>query len=65
VTNQVQAQPDTFFGDPSKPTGGHVIGHACTYRIYLRKAGQERKAIIIDSPCHPYSETTFRVEDRV
>jgi DNA repair protein RadA len=64
VTNQVLAQPDTFFGDPNKPTGGHVIGHACTYRIYLRKAGQDRRAIIIDSPYHPYSEATFKVEDK-
>ncbi|UCD72555.1 MAG: DNA repair and recombination protein RadA, partial [Candidatus Bathyarchaeota archaeon] len=33
VTNQVQTKPDTFFGDPTKPTGGNVIAHACTYRI--------------------------------
>ena len=35
VTNQVQSAPDTFFGDPTKPTGGNVIGHASTYRVYL------------------------------
>src|SRR3712207_7425478 len=28
VTNQVQSTPDTFFGDPTKPAGGNVIGHA-------------------------------------
>ena len=43
VTNQVQTQPDTFFGDPTKPTGGNVIAHACTYRIYLKKAGKDRR----------------------
>lgn len=64
VTNQVQAQPDTFFGDPTKPAGGHVIAHACTYRIYLRKAGHDRKAVMIDSPYHPYSEAIFTVNDK-
>jgi DNA repair protein RadA len=64
VTNQVQAQPDTFFGDPTKPAGGHIIAHACTYRIYLKKAGQDRKAIIVDSPCHPYSEAVFTVNEK-
>src|SRR6185503_2482747 len=42
VTNQVQSAPDTFFGDPTKPTGGNVIGHASTYRVYLRKSGENR-----------------------
>lgn len=64
VTNQVQSQPDTFFGDPTRPTGGHIIGHACTYRIYLKKAGQERSATIIDSPYHPYSETRFMITEK-
>jgi DNA repair protein RadA len=64
VTNQVQAQPDVFFGDPTKPAGGHVIGHACTYRVYLKKAGQERIATVIDSPYHPYSETRFIISEK-
>lgn len=64
VTNQVQAQPDTFFGDPNKPAGGHVIAHASTYRIYLKKAGQDRRAVIIDSPCHPHSEAAFTINEK-
>ncbi len=63
ITNQVQASPDTFFGDPTKAAGGNIIGHASTYRVYLRKAGQERKAIMIDSPCHPYSDTNFVITE--
>jgi DNA repair protein RadA len=63
ITNQVQASPDTFFGDPTKAAGGNIIGHASTYRVYLRKAGQERKAIMIDSPCHPYSDTNFLITE--
>ena len=31
------------------------------HRIYLRKAGAERKAIMIDSPMHPYGDTNFMV----
>lgn len=63
ITNQVQATPDTFFGDPTKAAGGNIIGHASTYRVYLRKAGQERKAIMIDSPMHPYGDTNFIVTE--
>ncbi|MBO3803124.1 MAG: DNA repair and recombination protein RadA [Candidatus Brockarchaeota archaeon] len=61
VSNQVQTQPDAFFGDPTRPTGGNVIAHASTYRIYLKKAGQERIATIVDSPYHPYGEARFRI----
>ncbi len=63
ITNQVQSSPDTFFGDPTKAAGGNIIGHASTYRVYLRKAGQERKAIMIDSPMHPYGDTNFVVTE--
>jgi len=64
VTNQVQSQPDTFFGDPTKPAGGHVIAHACTYRVYLKKSGQERIATMVDSPCHPYENVRFQVTEK-
>ena len=63
VTNQVQTQPDTFFGDPTKPTGGNVIAHACTYRIYFKKAGKDRIATIVDSPYHPYIDTRFTLTE--
>ena len=59
VTNQVQAAPDVFFGDPSRPTGGHVVAHTSTYRIYLRKAGKNRIARMMDSPYHPEREAVF------
>jgi DNA repair protein RadA len=62
VTNQVQSKPDTFFGDPIKPAGGNILAHICTYRIYLRK-GKNRRAIIVDSPLHPYSEARFQISD--
>ncbi|MEK6846419.1 MAG: DNA repair and recombination protein RadA, partial [Nanoarchaeota archaeon] len=37
VTNQVMAKPDQFFGDPTQAIGGHIVAHASTFRIYLRK----------------------------
>jgi DNA repair protein RadA len=64
VTNQVQSTPDTFFGDPTKPAGGNVIGHASTYRIYLRKAGNDRIAKMIDSPYHPYQDVRLTVNEK-
>jgi len=29
VTNQVMADPSVIFGDPTRPVGGHVLGHFC------------------------------------
>jgi len=65
VTNQVMARPDVFFGDPTTSVGGHVIGHGCTYRVYLRKSrGDKRIARLIDSPCLPDGECIFRVTEK-
>lgn len=62
VTNQVSSKPDTFFGDPTRPIGGHIVGHTATFRIYLRKSkGQKRIARLIDSPHLPEGEAVFNV----
>ncbi|HWQ19195.1 MAG TPA: DNA repair and recombination protein RadA, partial [Methanotrichaceae archaeon] len=62
VTNQVMSKPDTFFGDPTKPVGGHVLGHTSTFRIYLRKSkGEKRIAKLVDSPNLPDGEAVFSV----
>jgi len=55
MTNQVQSDPGAsalFAGaDGRKPVGGHVVAHASTTRILLRKGrGEERVAKIQDSP---------------
>jgi len=63
VTNQVQAAPDVIFGDPTRPTGGHIFGHASTYRIYLRKAGKNRIARMVDSPQFAESEVVFHISE--
>lgn len=62
VTNQVMARPDFFFGDPTTPIGGHIVGHSSTFRIYLRKSkGGKRVARLIDSPNLPEGEAIFAV----
>jgi DNA repair protein RadA len=64
VTNQVAAKPDAFFGDPTRPIGGHIVGHTATYRIYLRKSkGGKRIARLIDSPNLPEAEAVFTVSE--
>ncbi|MEF8873634.1 MAG: DNA repair and recombination protein RadA [Candidatus Thermoplasmatota archaeon] len=64
VTNQVTANPDQFFGDPTKPIGGHILGHTATFRVYLRKSkGDKRIARLVDSPNMPEGEAVFRVEE--
>ncbi len=62
VTNQVMAKPDAFFGDPTRPIGGHIVGHTATFRVYLRKSkGEKRIARLIDSPNLPEGEAIFSV----
>jgi len=64
VTNQVSAKPDAFFGDPTRPVGGHVLGHSATLRIYLRKSKQgQRIARLVDSPSLPEGEALFMVTE--
>lgn len=62
VTNQVQARPDAFFGSPTKAIGGHVLGHAATYRIWLKKGlAGKRIARLVDSPHLPEGESVFKI----
>ncbi len=64
ITNQVQAKPDTLFGDPNQATGGHILAHAGTIRVYLKKGkGDERIAKLIDSPNLPQGETVFVIHE--
>jgi len=64
VTNQVAAKPDAFFGDPTRPIGGHIVGHTATFRLYLRKGkAGKRIARLIDSPNLPEGEAVFMVSE--
>ena len=64
VTNQVMSVPDQYFGDPTKATGGHVVAHTSTYRIYLRRAGKNRIAKMVDSPYHMEREFPFLLNEK-
>jgi len=65
MTNQVVAQVDgasMFQSDPKKPIGGHIMAHASTTRLYLRKGrGESRICKIYDSPCLPEAEAMFAI----
>ena len=64
ITNQVQANPTAFFGDPNKPAGGNVMAHASTHRVYLRKGGKgTRLATVIDSPYLPEEKVRFKITE--
>jgi len=64
VTNQVMSNPAQLFGDPTTAIGGNIVGHACTFRLYLRRGKQgSRVAKLIDSPNLPDNEAVFFVSE--
>ena len=64
VTNQVMANPAQMFGDPTTAIGGNIVGHASTYRLYLRRGKQgSRVAKLIDSPNLPDNEAVYFICD--
>ncbi len=64
VTNQVMANPAQMFGDPTTPIGGNILGHASTYRIYLRRGKQgSRVAKLVDSPNLPDNECIYWITE--
>lgn len=66
-TNQVVSDPGAaamFVQDPKKPIGGHIMAHASTTRLYLRKGrGEERICKIYDSPCLPEAEAIYAIAE--
>ena len=62
ITNQVMSKPDTFFGDPTEPIGGHVVAHTSTVRVYLRRGKKgTRVAKLVDAPALPDGEAAFMI----
>lgn len=54
----------SFQADPKKPIGGHVLAHASTTRLSLRKGrGEVRVAKVYDSPDMPESEASFAISN--
>ncbi|KAL6056418.1 Meiotic recombination protein DMC1 B [Balamuthia mandrillaris] len=68
ITNQVVSDPGggaMFVADAKKPVGGHVLAHASTTRLYLRKGrGEQRICKIYDSPCLPEAECIYQISDQ-
>jgi DNA repair protein RadA len=64
VTNQVAANPDSFFGDPTQPIGGNILGHTSTFRLYLRKSKANKRIVrLVDAPNLPDGEAVMRVDE--
>ncbi|CAN6648524.1 DNA repair protein Rad51p [Trichomonascus vanleenenianus] len=65
ITNQVTASVDggaSAYADTRKAVGGHILAHASTTRLYMKKnRGELRTCKIIDSPSLPEAETTFGI----
>ncbi|KAG0580661.1 hypothetical protein KC19_4G190400 [Ceratodon purpureus] len=64
MTNHVIADPGggTFVADPKKPAGGHVIAHASTVRLMLRKGKAEQRICKVhDAPNLPDDEASFQI----
>jgi len=63
VTNQVAANPDSFFGDPTQPIGGNILGHTSTFRLYLRKSKANKRIVrLVDAPNLADGEAVMRVD---
>jgi meiotic recombination protein DMC1 len=66
VTNHVMSDPSgaMFISDPKKPVGGHVIAHASTVRLSVRKGKQDQRVIkVIQAPHLADGEETFVISD--
>ena len=65
VTNQVMSKPDTFFGDPTEAIGGHIVAHASTTRLYLRRGKKgSRVAKLVDAPALADGECMFYITNK-
>ncbi|TFF99031.1 MAG: DNA repair and recombination protein RadA [Promethearchaeota archaeon] len=63
-TNQVSSKPDVFYGNPTTHTGGNIIAHGSTIRLYLRKGkGEQRIAKVVDAPNLPEADAIFSITD--
>lgn len=61
--NQVSSNPDSYFGDPTKAIGGNILGHASTFRIYIRKSSKNSRVCkLVDAPAHPDGEAPVVIE---
>jgi DNA repair protein RadA len=46
-----------------RAAGGNIVAHGSTYRIFLKKSGKNRTAIMEDSPSHAYERIKFTIAE--
>jgi len=64
-TNQLQANPTGYFGDPNRPAGGHIMAHASTYRVRLWKGRKDTRLVsVIDHSALPEEKIRFKVTEK-
>lgn len=64
LTNQVMSKPNVLFGDPTEAIGGHILHHATSFRMYVRKGkGDTRICKLVDSPHQPEGEAPFKITE--
>ena len=55
--------PAAFFGDPTRPVGGHILAHSATLRLYIRKGKAGKRIIrVVDSPNIPETEVVCAIK---
>jgi DNA repair protein RadA len=67
ITNQAQADPTPWYmgGGRPKGTGGHVLAHTPTHRVYIRRSSKSKRvAKMEDSPYLPQREAAFKLSDQ-
>ena len=53
-----------MFGPSIKPVGGHILAHASTTRVHLKKGrDNNRLAKIVDSPSLPENEAGYSITE--
>lgn len=63
-TNQVSARPNVFYGNPLTHTGGNIVAHGATIRIFLRKGkGEQRIAKVVDAPHIAEQDAVFSITE--
>ena len=63
-TNQVMDNPGQLYGNPEKAIGGHIMGHAATTRLEIRKGRLTSRVIkLTKSPYLAEGEATFVINE--
>ena len=62
-TNQVMDKP-TQYGNPQTAIGGHIMGHASTLRLHIRKGREGSRVMVLKkSPFLPEAEAVFLISE--